>query len=228
MAQPTPIQMKAMKIEGPTIVYIYDALCGWCYGFSPVMQQLQHTYADRFDFRVISGGMITGERIGPIGEVAPYIKWAYKEVEEKCGVKFGEGFLRGVLEEGSTVFTSIPPAIAMAVFESYQPRQTVAFASALQRAIYYDGIDPNAFSAYGPHAAEFGIDADEFVAKMGAPGFLEAAQRDFQTAAQIGVSGFPTLFLYDGRQWHLLARGYAPYMGIRRRVDKILATTSVE
>ena len=211
-----------MQIEGPTLVYIYDALCGWCYGFAPVMQQLHQTYKGQLEFKVISGGMITGERIGPIGEVAPYIKWAYKEVEEKCGVTFGEAFLQDVLEEGSTIFTSVPPAVAMSVFKQHKPKEAVAFASALQRAIYYDGIDPNDQSAYGKYAAEFGLDAFAFSDQMSDQVFQEAAQKDFQTAAQIGVTGFPTVFLYDGKQWHLLARGYAPYMPLRRKLDSVL------
>ena len=212
-----------MQINGPTIVYVYDALCGWCYGFSPVIQRIYEEYQDRFAFEVISGGMITGERIGPIGEVAPYIAWAYKEVEEKCGVKFGEAFLKDILEEGSAVFTSIPPGIAMAVFKTYRPEQAVAFAAALQRAIYADGIVPTDLAAYGPYAAAFGIDETEFVEKMKEVRFRAAAEKEFQTATQIGVSGFPTAFFYDGKQWHLLARGYAPYMQVRRKIDAVLS-----
>jgi hypothetical protein len=67
------------------IIYIYDALCGWCYGFSPVMQQLQEKYAGKLEFEVLSGGMIMGLRAGPIGEVAAYIEKAYPDVEsETC------------------------------------------------------------------------------------------------------------------------------------------------
>ncbi|MFW5762224.1 MAG: DsbA family protein, partial [Cyclobacteriaceae bacterium] len=91
------------------IIYCYDALCGWCYGFSPVMEKIHQQYQQDFQFEVISGGMITGERIGPVGEVAPYIKQAYKLVENTTGVKFGDDFLR-VLNEGKAIFTSIPPA----------------------------------------------------------------------------------------------------------------------
>ena len=74
-----------------SIIYVYDALCGWCYGFSPVIKQVFEKYQAQFDFEVISGGMILGERQGPIGEVAAYIKGAYKTVEDTTGVKFGEG-----------------------------------------------------------------------------------------------------------------------------------------
>ena len=84
-------------------------------------------------FAVISGGMITGPRIGPIGEVAGYIQQAYKDVEQATGVKFGEKFLTETLAQGTAIFTSIPPAIALSVFKTHLPEQAVAFAGTLQK-----------------------------------------------------------------------------------------------
>lgn len=52
------------------IIYLYAALCGWCYGFSPVLHQFQEKYKGDVTIEVISGGMITGKKIGPIGKVA--------------------------------------------------------------------------------------------------------------------------------------------------------------
>ena len=90
-----------------TLIYVYDALCGWCYGFSPVMQQLHEKYSKEMDFTVLSGGMVTGERVGPIGQVAGYISEAYKTVEAHSGVQFGDGFLNGILKEGKAIFNSV-------------------------------------------------------------------------------------------------------------------------
>jgi protein-disulfide isomerase-like protein with CxxC motif len=38
----------------PKIIYCYDAYCGWCYGFSPVIQQIWQTHKDQFDFETLS------------------------------------------------------------------------------------------------------------------------------------------------------------------------------
>ncbi|HET8830003.1 MAG TPA: DsbA family protein, partial [Pelobium sp.] len=74
------------------IIYVYDALCGWCYGFSDVMTKLYHEYKNDFDFEVISGGMILGDREGPISGTAELIKTHLPRVEETTGVVFGQGF----------------------------------------------------------------------------------------------------------------------------------------
>jgi putative protein-disulfide isomerase len=196
------------------ILYVYDALCGWCYGFSVVMNQFQQKYKDSLDFEVISGGMITGERIGPIGEVASYISKAYKDVENATGVKFGEKFLNTTLAKGEAIFTSIPPAIALSVFKSLNPENSIQFASALQRAIYFDGIEPENLEAYGQIASvasAFGIDGDVFVSKMKDPLYRKHAEEDFKKSIRLGVSGFPSVFVANEDRYYKIGSGYLPF-----------------
>ena len=203
------------------IIYVYDALCGWCYGFSPVMEKFYQDHRAEVSFEVMSGGMITGSRIGPIGEVAPYIKWAYKEVEQATGVTFGKGFLDDVLEEGTTVFTSVPLGVALSVFKSHRPEEAVLFAGALQKAVYYDGIAPQDAAAYAPLAEAFGINGKTFVGQMEQPEFLALAEADFQRSQQLGVSGFPTVFAEVDDTYYRLASGYTRSADLEGRFAKL-------
>ncbi len=193
------------------IIYVYDALCGWCYGFSPVMTQFYEKYKHSVDFEVVSGGMITGSRVGPIGQVASYISWAYKEVEKTTKVKFGSDFLDKTLKQGKAIFTSIPPAIALSVFKKLRPKEGIIFAGALQKAIYFDGIEPEDDSAYGKIAAEFGLDAAEFVIEMKNKLSIQDAIRDFKKSSDLKVNGFPTVFIQSNGVYHKIASGYVPF-----------------
>ena len=117
---------------------------------------------------------------------------------------------QGVLEEGTAVFTSIPPTVALTVFKQQQPENAIAFAAHLQKAIYYDGIEPTDYKAYGRLAAEFSLDAADFVEQMKKPESLQQARAEFQRAGALGVTGFPTVFLEKNGQYTVLARGYMP------------------
>ena len=174
------------------------------------MEQFYQQHRDAVAFEVVSGGMITGARVGPIGEVAPYIRWAYKEVEARTGVTFGTAFLEEVLEDGRTVFSSIPPAVAMSVFAAHRPDDTVRFAGALQRAIYYDGLAPEDTAAYASLAEAFEIDGNMFVRQMEQPEFQAQAQEDFRKTQQWGVSGFPTVLAEHNGSYYRLVSGYTP------------------
>lgn len=209
-------QTKKMKL-----IYVYDALCGWCYGFSPVITEFHEQHKGELEFEVLSGGMITGSRIGPIGEVAGYISQAYKDVERATGVTFGQGFLKGIMEEGSAIFTSIPPAVALTVFKQHQPEEAVAFAALLQKAIYYEGIKPTDYEAYGKLAAEFGLNAASFTAQMQENESLQQARAEFQRAGALGVSGFPTIFLEHNGQYTVLGRGYMPLERLEAAFEQV-------
>jgi len=192
------------------IIYVYDALCGWCYGFSPVIKQFYEKYKDKVEFEVVSGGMVLGDRIGPIGEVAGYIRWAYKEVENRTGVTFGEAFLHDTMAKGTAIFTSIPPAIAMCVFRERYPNYVIPFAGSLQKGIYFDGIDPEDLTAYGEIAELYGWDRHEFVNKMEEEKFLQEALKDFQQTGELMVQGFPSVLLEQNHKFMPLVRGYVP------------------
>jgi len=193
------------------VIYVYDALCGWCYGFSPVMNQFLDKYKDSLAFEVVSGGMITGGRIGTISEVATYIIRAYKYVEKAANAKFGSDFLNITLKNGTAVFTSIPPAIALSVFKNYQEEKSIQFATALQTAIYFDGLEPENYAGYGKIAKEFGLDPDDFVAKMRDSVYIQNAQNDFKKSNDLGVSGFPTVFIENEGVYYKIASGFVPF-----------------
>jgi putative protein-disulfide isomerase len=203
------------------VVYVYDALCGWCYGFSPVISKFYYKHRNNFDFEVISGGMIIDNRIGPIGEVASYIKSAYKIVEKETGVTFGKEFLDKILSEGEAIFTSIPPAIALSVFKTLDSEYSLEYAVELQKAIYFHGIKPENLDAYGQIASKFGLDAKAFVLKMKDPMYKKYAEEEFKTATTLGVTGFPSVFVENEGVYYQIGNAYLPFHILEKNFLKI-------
>lgn len=209
-----------MKKEKSDLLYFYDALCGWCYGFSPVIHQIKKNYQSNFDFRIISGGLKVGEGVGPIGVVAPYIKaGAYKTVEERCGVKFGEDFVNGPLETGDMRLNSLPPAIALSIVKKQKPEEAFEFGSILHKAVYVDGHHPEDLDGYGKYAEKIGLDGVAFVETMKDPIAEGMAQEDFQLARKFGINGFPTLVGIKENKAYLISNGYMDYEAVAARLE---------
>ena len=206
------------------LIYIYDALCGWCYGFSPVMQQVHEKYAGRLAFEVMSGGMIMGLRAGPIGEVAAYIAKAYPEVEDGTGVRFGEPFLQNILVPGTAIFSSEMPGIAMTVFRKQQPERVLEFAHALQNALYANGLELSVLENYLPLAEQFGLSGPDFIREMESEENRYETLMEFQTVANWGVDGYPSVLLKPAQeeQYYLVARGYLPFERLDAVIQKVL------
>jgi len=192
------------------ITYVYDPLCGWCYGFSPVIKQIYKKFRSKLDFEVISGGMVVGDRIGPIGEVAAYISEAYKVVENRTGVEFGKNFLKG-LEEGSMIFSSIPPSQALTAFKHMRANDAVLMAHEIQKAIYFNGNAPVNPNTYFELAKKFDLNLVEYENLLQSEEIAKATQNEFQKSAELGVSGFPTVFIGHNDEVIPISRGYQDY-----------------
>jgi putative protein-disulfide isomerase len=213
----------------PTLYYCYDAYCGWCYGFSPVIKGLFEEYRDRLAFEVLSGGMILPDPPQPIGVIAPYIQKAYLTVEERTGVKFGKDWLWHIFhpEESDWYPSSEKPAIAMTVFKDYHHDLAIPFATDLQYALHEEGRDLCDDEAYRHLLEKYAIPETEFYDKLHSPEYKEKAYAEFALVGQLKVTGFPTLFLQVSEsKLYLLCRGYTDHDALKGRIDELLRETS--
>jgi putative protein-disulfide isomerase len=211
-----------MAMKPLKIIYVYDALCGWCYGFSSVIKECFEIHKNDFEFEVLSGGMIIGDRVGTINQVAPFIKTAYHSVENTTGIKFGEPYLRQ-LENGTMVLDSEKPSIALSVFKSYFSDITVRFVHDLQRAIYYDGKNPNEYDLYRFLAVIHGIDPDDFEKEMKLDSSKESAYYDFALVRQLRVESFPAVLIQTSETgFYLIAKGFTDFNTLELRISNVL------
>jgi putative protein-disulfide isomerase len=209
----------------PVLIYCYDAYCGWCYGFSPVIKRIAEAFKDRLDIEVLSGGMMTGEGVMPIEKIGSFIQKSYKRVEELTGIKFGEDFLWHVFnpEKSDWVMNSEKAAIALCIFKEYVPERQLDFAADLQYALNYEGRDLDDDEAYRHLLEKYSIDASEFYIKLKSEEYKEAAHYEFSLCRQLQVSGFPTVFVQTGElKFVMAARGYTAYEDVHDRIDNIL------
>lgn len=212
------------SINLPELLYIHDPLCGWCYGMSPVINRIQEEFAGRVDVSVLCGGMVRGNEVGPVSGTWDYIKQALSEVEKTAGVQFGDAF-KALGEDGSYCYDSEPPSRAIAAFRhlTQDPARAVAFAHAVQTALFRDGQDLNAPTTYNALLKPFEVDVVDFHQRFVSPENTRATQQEFAAVARIGVEGFPTAVLRLGEQGYVLARGYQPYEQMRQGLEQLLA-----
>lgn len=208
-----------------TIIYCYDAYCGWCYGFSPVIQEIAAVYKNEFDFEVLSGGMIITDTPRPISASASYIAKAYKTVEEYSGVKFGQDYLWHIFnpDESDWFPSSEKPAIALSIFKEYHEDKQVSFAADLQYALHYEGRDLTDDEAYRHLLEKYQIPADAFYTKLKSEEYKEKAYYEFSLCQQLQVTGYPTVILQVSEtKLYLLAKGFTPYETFKTTIENVL------
>ena len=212
------------------LIYCYDAYCGWCYGFSPVIKKIAEEYKERFTIEVLSGGMIISQNPPPISSIAEYVQSAHKRVEQMTGIKFGEDFLWHIFnpDKSDWFLDSEKPAIALSVFKEYYPELQVQFASDLQYALNYEGRDLCDDEAYRHLLEKYKMPTEDFYKKLHSEEYKEKAYHEFEMVKKLRVNGFPAVLLQtEDAKFYLLASGFTEYDTLKARIEKVLAEMTV-
>lgn len=211
------------------LIYCYDAYCGWCYGFSPVIKKIQEHYAGTVPVEVLSGGMILPDYPTPIAQSAPYILQAYKTVEEYAGVTFGEDYLWHLkhADQSDWFPNSEKPAIALSILKEQSPEKAVSFASDLQYALHFEGRDLTDDEAYRHLLPKYGLDPGTFYEKLHSDDYRKLAHDDFAMVKKLQVTAFPQLLVQiSDSKFFLVARGYTPYETVLSRIENVMKENS--
>lgn len=215
----------------PSVYYCYDAYCGWCYGFSPVMKKLAEEWKQQIGFEVLSGGMIPKEMARPVSAIAGYIKEAYKTVEERTGIRFGPDYLWHIFnpELSDWIQYSDKAASALCIFKEIHPDRQVEFAADLQYALHFEGRDLTDDEAYRHLLYKYGIPEESFYPLLNSETYLEKARYEYALCKQLQVTGFPQVLIRtSGEQFYLVARGYTDFETLNSRIRAVMKNLAAE
>ena len=194
----------------PVLHYIYDPLCGWCYGAKPLIDMA------RGILPVVAhgGGMMTGaQRQTVSAQLRDYVMPHDQRIAQYTGQPFGEAYFEGLLRDTTAVFDSAPPTTAVLAAEQSAGRG-LELLGRLQTAHYAEGrriADRDVLMAV---AAEMGLDADGFRQAFDAASG-DVTQAHFKASrallSRVGGQGFPTVVLEQSGEYQLVDLG--PYLG---------------
>lgn len=104
-----------------TLHYIFDPLCGWCYGAAPLIAAARGVPGLAIAIHV--GGMMTGpNRQAVTPQLRDYVMSHDKRIAQLTGQPFGEAYFDGLLRDASAVMDSAPPSTAILAAEEMAGR----------------------------------------------------------------------------------------------------------
>ncbi len=209
----------------PRVFYIYDALCGWCYGFKANILRLEQAYSSKLAFEVLSGNMVPQERAEHIGVMASYIASAYKRVEEMTGCEFGPLYLEHIFnpEKSDWKLHSETAGIALSAYKRLEKGKELEFAADIQNLLMRDGVDITNTEAYRSLCPKYGIEEKAFMEMLKEEESRDLAHAEYAMVKQLGITGFPCVLVQvDERKLYMIAKGYTSYDELKMRLDKVL------
>ncbi|MBW3590260.1 MAG: DsbA family protein [Actinobacteria bacterium] len=188
----------------PSIIYVGDPMCSWCWGIAPQIDELQMRCPD-LPFHVVVGGLQVGPGAEHINdELAEFLAAHWMEVEAHSRQPFD----LSILKRRDWLYDTEPACRAVAAMREIDEAKAWPLFKRLQRAFYAEGTPLSDSGAYPSLVADVGADPDVFMESYLSDASKEAAWADFGAVAEWGITGFPTVLVRRGSQGHLLANGY--------------------
>lgn len=205
----------------PVLWYFADPMCSWCWGFTPVMEQIKRQYDARLKIALVMGGL----RPGTTDPITPSLRdellHHWDQVQRRSGAEFRTD---GALPEGF-VYDTEPAARAVLTVGGLQPDATFAFYQSVQAAFYTQGVDVTRADALTRLAEEQGIEPLQFLEEFDSDRARRKTRMHFVQTRSYGVQGFPTLIGEGGGEFRVLTRGYQEFPSLQAQLDAWLAGT---
>lgn len=201
------------------LIYVMDPMCSWCYGFAPVIKQLVDEEQGRMKFKLVLGGLRPGTEQPLEQQMKEGIKHHWQDVEKITQQPFDYSFFA----RPNFVYDTEPACRATVTMRYLRPEKELDMAEAVQKAFYAANNDVTKPEVLASIATQFAVSEEEFLEKFNSDEMREKTHQDFQIARHLQATAFPSLFLLNGTDIHLISRGYRPYDGMKAHLQRVIA-----
>lgn len=202
----------------PILWYFVDPMCSWCWGFTPVFDQVKNKYDDLVQTAFILGGLRPGGKDPVTQQFRDDIFHHWHEVQKKTGATFK---FEGAMSDGFIYDTEIPSRAIVAVSEA-APDETFPFYKTVQGSFYRDNVDVTQVAELILLAEKHGVEATKFLEIFNSDDAKNKTHGHFQKAREFGVKGFPSLILQKDERYHLITNGYRTFEDIQSELEPLL------
>ncbi len=192
------------------ITYLFDPLCGWCYGAGLALEKLARH--DGIALHLAPTGMFAGD--GARRMDAHFANYAWQNdqrISRLTGQIFSEIYRKNVLGKTGSMFDSTAATLGLIAVRLTSPSDEFAALKAIQHARYVDGMDNSSpivvaeiLETLGLHAAALLLAAPDKALLTACRESIASAQAEMR---QFQVEGVPAVVVGEGQNRRLLRSG---------------------
>ncbi|GLQ82425.1 DsbA family protein [Mesorhizobium huakuii] len=129
----------AAIVSNSDVTYLFDPLCGWCYGATPMLDRLS---ASGVGIELLPTGLFSGAGARPMDEGFAAHAWSNDQrIERLTGQAFTQAYRNNVLNIRGTLLDSHAATLGISAAGLEGPSRRLTALKAIQHARYVDGRD---------------------------------------------------------------------------------------
>jgi len=196
-----------------TVTYLFDPLCGWCYGASPAVQRLGQSR--NFRFELAPTGLFAGRGARALDAGFAAYAWSNDQrIQKLTGQRFTEAYHSQVLGGTGCRFDSAATTLALSAVALTAPERELDMLKQLQEARYVAGLDTAEVAVVVALLREQGLDEAATRLSVLDAGLMATHTARIRAAqalmSAVGAQGVPALVVSRSSA-HRLLRGGALY-----------------
>jgi len=179
-------------MNSPTLYYIYDPMCSWCWGFNNTWKQVQLEVNDHLNIQYVLGGLAPDSNEIMSTEMRSYIQENWRKIEREIpGTLFNNDFW-----ENCTPIRSTYPACRAVIAAKNQGNQfEFSMINAIQEAYYLQAKNPSNKATLISLGVSIGLDEQQFIKDLNSNITQTKLESDIKLYQSLGAKGFPSLVL---------------------------------
>lgn len=185
----------------PTLYYIHDPMCSWCYAFAPRWHQITDALEAGFAgqslcIRYLLGGLAP-DTDQPMPEaMRQQIQEHWQTIETQVpGIRFNFAFWDRTTPRRAT-YPACRAVIAARKLDSSCHDDMIA---AIQRAYYLEARNPSNETTLIELAAEIGLDRSQFATCLRDVTTQRQLELEIRQSRQLGGTRFPSLIIHSSK-----------------------------
>ncbi|WP_042144507.1 MULTISPECIES: DsbA family protein [unclassified Pseudoalteromonas] len=186
----------------PTLFYIYDPMCSWCWGYKITWQKLQQFLDPLVDIEYKVGGLAPDSDAAMPMPMQGFLQSTWQKIEKDLGTEFNHDFWRNSTPKRSTY----PSCRAVIIARDYQLETQML--EAIQKAYYLEAQNPSNNDVLIQLAKCLGIDKIEFEQKLKSDEINNKLISEINLIQKMPIQGFPSLVLHLDEQYYPIRIDY--------------------
>ena len=200
-------------------VYFASPMCSWCWGISPVMQQLKSEYGvDKIRLVLTPFRVNTTEPMNE--ELRNYVLCQWHKVHQTTGQPFDFRFAM----PKSFIYNTTLVCLSIKAFCKQFSGLELDYMHDLQHVYYTENQDLTSEEVLLKTAGKFELDIEQFKHDLYSRLVRDELDKDFSLCQQLDVRSYPTLMLQKNGEYKELLSGYLSYAELEQRIQYLCVT----
>lgn len=204
-----------------TLIYCYDPMCSWCWGFRPIWTQLKKAlakYVDHGDLTIepMLGGLAPDSEVPMPEEMRHRLEATWQRIHQELGTEFNFSFWLNNTPRRSTY-----PANRACLAARDQGLEMEMYA-AIQQAYYLEARNPSDLDTLVECAEHIGLNHEGFLRTMHYIQHEGLLEKEIESARHIGLNSFPSLALIIGEELIHIPINYREYKPMLALIEQRL------